>query len=70
MSVRVTGFSDVPLNFMRLAGDDKLLKKDGPRNTTVSLNNLGYTKTGNSDRVRVKFKTSSLVCAPSICTPK
>jgi hypothetical protein len=52
MSVIVTGFSDVPLNFMRLVRDDKLLKKDRPRNTTVPLNNLGYTKTGNSDSVR------------------
>ena len=52
MSVIVTGFSDVPLNFMRLVRDDKLLKKDRPRNTTVRLNNLGYTKTGNSDSVR------------------
>ena len=70
MLVIVTGLSDLPLNFMRLVRDDKLLKKDRPRNTTVSLNNLGYTKTGNSDSVRVKFKTGSLVCAPSICSLK
>jgi hypothetical protein len=70
MPVRVTGFSDVPLNLIRLVRDDKLLKKDRPRNTTVSLNNLGYTKTGNSDSVRVKFKTGSLVCAHSICALK
>jgi hypothetical protein len=52
MSVIVTGLSDLPLNFMRLVRDDKMLKKDRPRNTTVPLNNLGYTKTGNSDSVR------------------